>query len=127
MAKAKSKAKGKKSTKRTSTLPDGYKVIGRAAPWNVDKNPVIEGPRGATQTVEMPKKKGQRKGENIRRNFVITDETIGAVTVWESTMLKDAFEQSDEGDVLRIEFLGYGEAKKGQNAAKLFNAMKKED
>lgn len=129
MAKAKAKASkksAKKSVKRKGTLPEGYKVIGRAASWDMDKHPVIEGPRGEIHEIEMPKKKGEKKAQ-IRRNFVLTDETIGAVTVWESTMLKDAFAQSEDGNVLRIEFLGLGDAKKGQNAPRLFNVMLKEE
>lgn len=129
MAKAKAKAKvskkaGKKA-KRAGSLPEGYKVIGRAASWDLEKYPVIEGVRGVTSDIVMPKKKGEKKARTVR-NFVLQDDTIGAVTVWESSMLRDAFDQSEDGDTLRIEFLGYGDAKKGQNAAKLFNVMKKE-
>lgn len=125
MAKAKAKAKTAKG-KRASSLPEGYKVIGRAPPWDVDKYPVIEGERGPTVSVKMPPKKGQKKGD-VRENFVLQDETIGAVTVWRSSMLGDAFDQTEEGNVLRIEFLGYGEKKKGQNPAKLFSVMRKEE
>lgn len=125
-AKSKAKAKAKKPAKGARALPEGYKVIGRAAPWDVDKHPVIEGARGEIHEITMPKRKGEKKAQ-VRRNFVLTDETIGAVTVWESTMLKDAFDQSDDGDILRIEYLGLGTAKKGQSAAKLFHVMKKEE
>lgn len=128
MAKAKAKAKKvwKKAGKRKpGSLPEGYKVIGRAPSWDLAKYPVIEGPRGETTEIEMPKKKGEKKARTVR-TFVLQDETIGAVAVWESSMLRDAFDQSEDGDILRIEFLGYGEAKKGQNAPKLFNVMKKE-
>lgn len=130
MAKAKAKqstakqtkaAKGKngKASSKLPTLPNGYKVIGRAPNWDVDKHPVIDGVRGPTNEVKMPLKKGQKKPD-IRRNCVVTDETIGPVCVWESSMLADFFNATEDGNTVRIEFLGYGEAKKGQNAPKLF-------
>lgn len=115
----------RKASNRSPSLPEGYKVIGRAPNWDVEKHPVIEGERGPTNEVKMPLKKGQKKPD-IRRNCIVTDETAGPVCVWESSMLKDFFEQTEDGNQVRIEFLGYGDAKKGQNAPKLFSCMMRE-
>lgn len=125
MAKAKKgKSKSKSNSKSNShTLPSGYKVIGRAPAWDLEKNPILEGERGATQEITLDK--GTKK-ERIQRLCVVQDETIGAVSVWESTGLRDFFDQTDEGDKVRIEFRGYGDAKKGQNAPKLFSVGVKE-
>lgn len=122
MAKAKAKAKASsKRNARTSkqpVLPNGYKVIGRAPNWDVDKHPVIEGERGEIRSVTMDE--GTKKEREVR-TFILQDDTIGAVTVWESGMLRDLFDQTEEGDKVRIEFLGLGTAKRGQNAPKLFS------
>lgn len=117
-AKAKSKAKSKSKSKSAPTLPSGYKVIGRAPSWDPEKNPVLKGVRGEAHDVIM--NKGTKKEYEVR-TMVVQDETIGAVTVWESAMLKDLFDQTDDGDNIRIEFLGLGEAKKGQAPPKLFS------
>jgi len=123
MAKAKAKAKAK--SKRNSTrnakaplLPNGYKVIGRAPNWDVEKHPVIEGERGEAKMVTLDE--GTKKEREVR-TMIVQDETIGAVNVWESGMLSDLFDQTEEGDKVRIEFLGLGTAKRGQNAPKLFS------
>jgi hypothetical protein len=129
MAKSKAKsapkaAKKSASKSKTPTLPSGYKVIGRAPNWDPEKDGVISGERGPTREVDFaqPAKKGQKKGETRTvRTMVVNDETIGAVTVWESGMLTDFFDQTEEGDDVRIEFLGLGRAKPGQNAPKLFS------
>jgi hypothetical protein len=131
MAKAKSKAKSntkaksnfkRKSVAKAPTLPSGYKVIGRAPNWDPEKDEVIEGERGETKEVTFNEgvKKGPNKERTVR-TMIVQDETIGAVNVWESGMLRDLFDQTEAGDKVRIEFLGYGEAKKGQNAPKLFS------
>lgn len=127
---AKSKSKSQPKSKRkvvankVPTLPSGYRVVGRTPSWEIEKNPVIAGERGPTNEVEFaqPLKKGQKKAEvRTVRTVVVNDETIGPVTVWESGMLRDFFDQTSEGDNVRIEFLGYGNAKPGQNAPKLFS------
>lgn len=122
MAKAKAKAKAKVSN-NSNNLPAGYKMIGRAPSWDVDKNSVLEGERGSISSITFDK--GTKK-ERDQRIMIVQDETLGAVTVWESSMLKDMFDQTNEGDTVRIEFLGYAEAKKGQQAAKLFSVAVKE-
>lgn len=123
MAKAKQKRKQTTKQKQKHSLPSGYKVIGRAPAWDPEKNQVIEGVRGETQEVTFDEGK---KSERTRRLCIVQDETLGAVTVWESSMLKDFFDQTQDGDSIRIEFLGYGQAKKGQNAPKLFGCGVKE-
>lgn len=126
MAKSKAPAKAKAKVKSTApTLPSGYKVIGRAPNWDVEKNPKIAGVRGPASEVPFaPKKKGEKK--RTVRTMVVTDETIGPVNVWESGMLRDLFDQTEEGDEISIEYLGLGEAKKGQNAPRMFVCGKKE-
>lgn len=122
MAKAKSKSKVKSTSKRKSTkaplLPNGYKVIGRAPNWNPESNPIIDGERGEVRAVTMDE--GTKKERDVR-TFIVQDETLGAVTVWESGMLRDLFDQTEEGDKVHIEYLGLGKAKRGQNAPKLFS------
>jgi len=131
MAKAKSKSKlkaksnaklNRKSVAKSPTLPSGYKVIGRAPNWDPEKDEVIEGERGETKEVTFNEgvKKGPNK-ERVVRTMIVQDETIGAVNVWESGMLRDLFDQTEAGDKVRIEYLGLGQAKKGQNAPKLFS------
>lgn len=122
MAKAKKQTR-KQTQKRTSLknapqLPNGYKVIGRAPNWNPEKQPTVEGVRGKTKEVVLDE--GTKKERTIR-NFILQDDEIGAVTIWESAMLRDLFDSTDDGDTVRIEFLGFGPAKKGQNAPKLFS------
>jgi hypothetical protein len=122
-AKAKAKAKSKSKAKTQHTLPNGYKVIGRAPNWDPEKNPVLEGERGETQEVTFDK--GTKK-ERTQRLCIVQDDTLGAVTLWESSTLRDFFDQTEKGDHIRVEFLGYGDAKKGQNAPKLFSTGVKE-
>jgi hypothetical protein len=87
-------------------LPNGYKVIGRAPNWDVDKHPVVEGERGeSVKSVTMDE--GTKKEREVR-TFIVQDEEIGAVTVWESGMLRDLFDQTEAGDKVRIEYLGTG-------------------
>lgn len=47
---------GKRKQSQAVHLPDGYKVIGRAPNWDVDKHPVIEGVRGETKVVTLNQK-----------------------------------------------------------------------
>ena len=123
-AKAKTNAKVKRANKgKAATLPNGYKVIGRAPNWDPEKNPVLQGERGAANEVTLDK--GTKKEREVR-TMILQDETLGAVTVWESSMLKDFFDQTEEGQNVRIEYLGLGKAKKGQNAPKMFSCAVQE-
>lgn len=116
MAKAKAKAKAKVKAKAAS-LPEGYKALERHPNWDFEKNPVINGVRG----------KGFSKTGKFgkQRYCTVNDDTLGTVTVWESGMLSDFFDQTNEGDSVRIEFRGFGPAKKGQKAPRLFNVAVK--
>lgn len=127
MAKAKAKAKGKKTASKKAkpiSLPNGYKVVGRAPNWDMDKNPVIEGERSDAREVIFDE--GTKKERSVR-TMIVSDEELGAVTVWESGMLRDLFDQTEEGQTVRIEYLGLSPTKKkGQNAARLFNCAVKD-
>jgi hypothetical protein len=59
--------------------------------------------------------------------MIVNDETLGPVNVWESGGLRDLFEQTEDGDHVRIEFLGMGVKKPGQNAPRLFSCSVKQD
>ena len=123
-AKSKSKAKAKSTRKaKPVELPSGYKVIGRAPNWDIEKHPVIEGERGEAREVTFDE--GTKKERQVQ-TMIVVDETLGAVTVWESSGLRDLFNQTEAGDVIRIEYLGLGKAKKGQNAPRLFSCSMKE-
>jgi hypothetical protein len=130
MAKAKAKAKSNTKAKKASkgvTLPNGYKVIGRAPNWDMEKHPVLDGERGEAKDVTFvdPKKKG-KDAKRVVRTFIVNDETLGPVNVWESGGLRDLFDNTEDGDTVRIEYLGLGTAKKGQNPPRLFSCSKKE-
>lgn len=127
--------KAKKSAKKTAKrakrrngaavrLPDGYKVIGRAPNWDVDKHPVIEGVRGETKPVTLNEGTKQEKETNC---MVIVTEELGAVTVWESAGLRDLFEQTEDGDTVRIEYVEtLAPRKKGQQGMRVFSCSLKE-
>lgn len=120
----KTKSKVKRGSVAAVHLPNGFKVIGRAPNWEPEKNPVIEGERGPTNTMTMDEGK---KTEREVRNCVVQDAELGAVTVWESGMLRQFFDETDDGDVVRIEFLGLGKpAQRGHNPPKLFSCAVKE-
>jgi hypothetical protein len=123
MAKAKAKVIKRAAP---SKVPAGYRVIGRAASWDMEKNPVIEGVRGKIKEVTFnDKETGEERTINT---MIVQDEELGAVVVWESGMLRDFFDQTEEGDTVRIEYLGTEKkaAKKGHNPAKLFNCLVKD-
>lgn len=122
------KKAAKKSVKNKKTaavhLPDGYKVIGRAPNWDVDKHPVIEGVRGETKVVTL---NAGTKNEKDTNCMVVVTEDLGALTVWESAGLKDLFEQTDDGDVVRVEYVEtLAPRKKGQQGMRVFSCAVKE-
>jgi hypothetical protein len=103
----KTKTQTQKGTKtKTAVIPAGYKVIERAPNWDFEKNPVIAGRRGETKDVTMDRGKAT---EREVRNFIVEDKVVGDVVVWESSGLRELFDRTDDGDDIRIEFLGYGE------------------
>lgn len=113
-----------RSTKKTSErLPEGYKVIERSPSWDCEKNPVIEGVRGDVKTRAF---KRDGKTQNTRY-FVVDDAKLGPTTVFESAGLRDLFEQTSEGDHVRIEFIGTTPpAKKGNNPMRNFSCAVKD-
>lgn len=114
--------RGKKNT--AVHLPDGYKVIGRAPNWDVDKHPVIEGVRGESKVVTLNAGTKQEKDTNC---MVIVTEELGALTVWESAGLRDLFEQTEDGDTVRIEYVETLPArKKGQQGMRVFSCAVKD-
>lgn len=127
--KTKTQTKTKTATRKQSKtgnggvkLPSGYTVIGRAPNWDFDKHAVLEGVRGETHEVVMDE---GTKNERKSRNCIVTNDE-GAFTLWESGTLRDFFDQTEDGDQIRVEFLGLGTAKKkGQNAPKLFSTAVK--
>lgn len=124
-AKAASKPRGVRrfNTDKPLNLPDGYKVLERAPNWDVDDIAIINGVRGETN--EMTFGRGTRN-EYEAECFVVKDKTAGDVTVWRSSGLNQLFEESQEGDEVYIEFLGYGEAKDDdQSPPKLFRTAMK--
>src|SRR5687768_12795366 len=108
-AKKAAKAKRSKANNKLPTLPGGYKVIGRAPNWDADSHPIIEGERGPARVVTI--KAGTAEERDVR-TVIVQDSTIGAVTVWESADLSAFFDQTEDGDKVRIEFLGEAPAKK---------------
>lgn len=123
LAKKSAKKAAKKSSKAVH-LPDGYKVIGRAPNWDVDKHPVIEGVRGETKAVTLNEGTKQEKETNC---MVVVTEELGAITVWESAGLRDLFEQTEDGDTVRIEYVQtLAPRKKGQQGMRVFSCALKE-
>jgi len=113
----KSASKQKRNSNELPQLPTGYKTIGRAPNWDVDKAKIIEGERSRIKNVTMYK---GTPDEYQTRTMIVHDKRIGSKTVWESRDLEDLFDQSDEGDIVRIEFKGTLPAKKGMKPQKLF-------
>jgi hypothetical protein len=125
LAKKTAKTKTAKRAKKGAgvQLPDGYKVIGRAPNWDVDKYPIIEGVRGETKVVTLNAGTKQEKDTNC---MVVVTEEHGALTVWESAGLRDLFEQTEDGDTVRIEYVETLPArKKGQQGMRVFSCALK--
>jgi hypothetical protein len=113
-------AKAKKGqTQQDTTLPNGYKTLDRAPNWDFEKQTVLHGRRGATDVNTVDR---GRPGERDQRSCVVDDDTLGEVTLWESSMLRTLFDKTKEGDVIRVEFLGYAEPKHdGDSPTKKFS------
>lgn len=117
--KAKAKATATRLAKTTSAdVPKGMKALsGSFAPtWDPDKVNPLQGTFGEPKTV--PLKQGNKTVD--RRCVEFTTNKGERFTVWESAGLKTMFEDVEPGTEVYIRFDGYGEAKKGQNAPKLF-------
>lgn len=110
-------AKKRAAKEETVNLPNGFRTIGRAPNWDAEKHPVIEGERGKARDVVFDE--GTKK-ERTLRVMTVVDETIGAVSVWESAGTKGLFEETDDGDIVRVEYLGLGPKVKGKNQMRKF-------
>jgi hypothetical protein len=95
--------KGKGRARKDANLPAGFKTIERASNWECEKNKIITGVRGPTKDVMV-------KGDELRC-FQVESEEIGPVTVWESSYLRDLFDQTEEGDIVRIQYMGTSKPK----------------
>lgn len=123
MRKTKSPAAKPSKKAKAASLPAGFRAIHQVPNWEPEKHKVLLGVRGEMQETVFGR--GTRK-ENAQRFFVVDDAKLGEVILRESVNLRPLFEQSKQGDTIRVEFLGYGEKKIGQNAPRLFNVGIKE-
>jgi hypothetical protein len=121
-AMATAKATARKST---ANAPKGMRMLegGYAKTWNVDELPVLEGEIGAApKTVTL--NQGTKKQAD-RQCVEVRTKDGDRYTVWESAALTALFERLGEKGAIPckvwIAFKGYGVAKKGQNAPKLFD------
>ena len=116
------KKRGK--TAESVKLPDGYRTIGRAPNWDIEKYPMIEGVRGPAKDVTLYA--GTKQEKDTRVITVITKD-LGALSVWESAGLTDLFDGTDDGDTVRIEYVETLEPrKKGQQGMRVFSCSVKE-
>lgn len=118
-------AKGK-AQKSDVELPDGFKVVGRAPnmEWDLKKNNLLEGERGETREVVF--NEGSKK-EYVARCCIVVSEELGAVTLWESAGLRDFFDQTEEGQIVRVKFTKeLKPMKKGQQGMKVFECAAKD-
>ena len=107
-------------------LPDGFKVVGRAPnmEWDLKKNNLLEGERGETREVVF--NEGSKK-EYVARCCIVVSEELGAVTLWESAGLRDFFDQTEEGQIVRVKFTKeLKPMKKGQQGMKVFECAAKD-
>lgn len=119
------KKAAKKSAKKSAQvhLPEGYRVIERSPNWDCEKEPVIEGVRG-----ELKHRSFKRDGKTQTTNYVVIEsDKLGPTTVFESAGLRDFFEQTSEGDMVRIEYVEtLPPIKKGQQGMRVFSCAVKE-
>jgi hypothetical protein len=113
----------KQKAKATQQPPKGMTLIagGYANSWDVEVMPILEG------HVESPPKvvtltQGGKKTD--RKCVEVKTEDGARYTLWESAALVNFFEVLAEKAPCNVwvAFQGYGKAKKGQNAPKLFEA-----
>jgi hypothetical protein len=96
---------------------DGFEVLGGGNGQAMEVGEIVEGPFGGIARTLPGKKKGQ----------IVPIYQIGARQVLGGTVLKSRIEEGKVkvGDVLRITRLEDAPAKRGQNAAKLFDVRVK--
>lgn len=114
-SKRKVKAKAKVST---TQLPKGYESIGGfGKSWPNEDTEVGELLEGTIiEFDEVDVKRGKRTDTVQTLKLETVD---GVFTIWESSGTRALFEY-EEGTKVAIIFDGYGKAKRGQNAPKLF-------
>lgn len=120
----------RKATASASTggnIPKGMKPIsgGYAKTWNVEDFDTIDGQASEVKVVKLSQKRGGKVEEIERRCVEVKNTRDGErCTVWESAALANLFDALEEQAPCRvyIRFTGYGKAKKGQNAPKLFES-----
>ncbi len=110
-----------KASASKSAVPKGMTQLagGYAKTWNVEEKSTMHGAVSeAPRTVTLT----QGKKTVDRRCIEVKDEDGERYTVWESAGLVNLFEALTEKAPCKvwIHFTGYGTAKKGQNAPKLF-------
>lgn len=117
-------AKASAVRKQPSNVPKGMRVLegGYANTWNVEEVPTLDG-----EVTAAPKVVTLTKGKKTtdRQCIEVRTKDGDRYTVWESAGLTPLFERLNEKDAIPcrvwIAFKGYGTAKKGQNAPKLFD------
>lgn len=113
------------SARKAPQVPRGMRLLegGYAKTWNVDEQAELEGEvRSVPKTVTL--NEGTKK--ETQRQCVEVHTTDGErYTLWESAALGSLFERLSNAKDLPmrvwLSFRGYGVAKKGQNAPKLFD------
>lgn len=116
-------AKAKQSASNGGNIPKGMKPItgGYAKTWDVEEFDTIDGQAQEPKTVKL-----KQGGKEVERRCVEVKNTSDGerYTVWESAALANLFDALAEQAPCRvyIRFTGYGKAKKGQNAPKLFES-----
>ena len=102
-------------------LPKGFKAItggfGDAIDWK--EGVVVTGPVLEIKTIT---KKNPKKGEAPTTRLLRVKTKDGEKTVWEKATLRGLFDSVKKGQVVYIEHVGMGVAKKGQSAPHLFVA-----
>lgn len=118
-------ASAKQKPSNGPAVPKGMRLLegGYAKTWNVEEMPTLEGVvSAAPKTVTL--NQGTKKQAD-RQCVEVRTKSGDRFTVWESAGLTPLFERLGEKDAIPcnvwIAFKGYGTAKKGQNAPKLFD------
>ncbi len=117
-SKAKAKATASSLARSSGNVPKGMKAINSsfAPTWDPEARKELTGTFGPIK--EVPLKQGNKTVD--RRCVEFTTHDGERFTIWESAGLKVMFDDVKPGTEVYIRFDGYGQAKKGQNAPKLF-------
>lgn len=117
--------KKKTATKQGNAIPSGFQAITKQfTSWPNSETDAGDTLQGVVVGYKTIKVKRGRKMEDSQIIQIETDE--GVVEVWESAVLSPLFEEDYTEYEVFLRFKGYGEAKKGQNAPKLFDIAYKE-